>query len=104
MKDFNYDEWQSKYHNEEFIDLKKFLDSKDIELLKKLDINIKDKLYSNYEFDTLEGMLLRYYRNEKEMSEEDLKLSKTLDNTGVSREDYNSLLEKFNKISDYYNI
>ena len=31
MKDFNYDEWQSKYHNEEFIDLKKFLDSKDIE-------------------------------------------------------------------------
>lgn len=26
MKDFNYDEWQSKYHNEEFIDLKKFLD------------------------------------------------------------------------------
>ena len=49
-------------------------------------------------------MLLRYYRNEKEMSEEDLKLSKTLDNTGVSREDYNSLLEKFNKISDYYNI
>lgn len=104
MKDFDFEEWQNKYHNKEFIDFKKYLDSKDIELLKKLDINIKDKLYSNYEFDILEGKLLRYYKNEKEMSKEDLELSKSLDNTGVSREDYNVLLEKFNKISDDYNI
>lgn len=104
MKDFNYEEWQNKYHNNEFIDLKKYLDAKDIELLKKLDIDIKDKLYSNYEFDLLEGKLLRYYRNEKEMSKEDLKLSKSLDNTGVSRENYNVLLKKFNKISEDYKI
>lgn len=104
MKDFNFEEWQNKYRNNEFIDLKKYLDSKDIELLKKLDIDIKDKLYSNYEFDLLEGKLLRYYKNEKEMSNEDLKLSKSLDDTGVSREDYNALLKKFNKISDDYKI
>lgn len=104
MKDFNFEEWQNKYCNNELIDLKKYLDSNDIELLKKLDIDIKDKLYSNYEFDLLEGKLLRYYKNEKEMSKEDLELSKPLDNTGVSRADYNVLLEKFNKISDDYNI
>lgn len=104
MKDLNFEEWQNKYRNNKFIDLKKYLDSKDIELLKKLDINIKDELYSNYEFDLLEGILLRYYKNENEMSKEDLKLGKTLDNTGVSREDYNMLIQKFNRISDDYNI
>ena len=99
-----FEKWQEKYRNYEFIDLKKYLDMDDIELLKKLGLEVKDKLYSNYEFDVLDGELILYYRNEEEMDEEELKNSKSLEGTGVSREEYNKLLGKFEKIQNSYNI
>lgn len=104
MNKFDYDKWKDKYYNYKFINVKRYLNFIDIALLKKLDIEIQDKLYSNYEYDILEGKLIDYYRNEKEMTEEELKLSKPLDGTGVSRRRYNKLLNKFNKITDDYNI
>ena len=69
MYRFNYEEWSEKYHNKEFIDLMKYLNDADIILLNKLDIELKDKIYTNYEFDIVEGDLIRYYRNEDEMIE-----------------------------------
>jgi hypothetical protein len=104
MNSFNYEEWSKKYHNEEFIDLIKSLNDNDIIILNKLGIEVKDKIYTNYEFDLIEGELLRYYRNEDEMDEEELKFCKSLEGTGVKREEYNNVLEKFNKISEEYNI
>jgi hypothetical protein len=104
MNSFNYEEWSKKYHNEEFIDLMKSLNDNDIIILNKLGIEVKDKIYTNYEFDLIEGELLRYYRNEDEMDEEELKFCKSLEGTGVKREEYNNVLEKFNKISEEYNI
>ncbi len=104
LKEFNYEEWDKKYHTEEFIDLNKYFNKKDKQILDKLGIKVQDKIYTNYEFDVLEEKYLLYYRDEKEMDDEDLKLSKSLEGTGVSREEYNKLLEKINKILTDYNL
>ena len=41
---------------------------------------------------------------EKDMSEEEKASIKLLENTGVSREEYNNLLDKFHKINLKYNF
>lgn len=99
---FNYDEWYEKYHTEEIIDINKYLNKEDKTILKKLSIPVKNKILTNYEYDVLKGYVLEYYRNEEEMDKFDLSLSKPLDNTGVSREEYNKVLEKFENISNEY--
>lgn len=96
-------DWKERYYNKRNIDVMKFLNSNDIELLNKLGITVKSKLYSNYEFDIIEGLLIRYYIDQ-DMSEEELAESKTLEGTGVTREQYNLLIEKFEKISLDYNL
>lgn len=99
---FNYDEWYKKYHNEEIIDLNKYLDKEDKKILKKLSIQIKNKVLTNYEYDVIKGDLLEYYRNEEEMDTLELSMCKPLDNTGVSREEYNRVLDKFENISNEF--
>lgn len=47
--------------------------------------------------------LIAYYRNEEEMSKKELEESKILPEN-VTRESYNRLLEKMNKISEEYNF
>lgn len=99
---FNYDEWYKKYHTEEIIDLKKYLTKEDRVILKKLKIEVKNKVLTNYEYDLIKGDVLEYYRNEEEMNALELLECKPLDGTGVSREEYNKVLEKFENISNKY--
>lgn len=99
---FNYDKWYKQYHNEEIIDLNKYLDKEDKKILKKLSIPIKDKILTNYEYDVIKGYVLEYYRNEEEMDELELAECKPLDGTGITREEYNKVLEKFENISNEY--
>ena len=72
----------------------------DINLLKKLNINIKNKIYTEQEVEILNMDLLSYYVAD-DMDEDELKQSKLLPKD-VSREEYNNLLEKINKISEDY--
>lgn len=92
MKD--YETWHERYLKKEFINIKEHLDSNDIEILNKLGINIEDKLYTEHEFDVIDGELLKYYLSD-DMDEEEKKESVPLDGTGVSREEYNWVLKKF---------
>lgn len=102
--EFDYEEWSKKYHEVEIIDIKKYLNRDDIKILKKLSIPVKDKVLTNYEYDILKGYVLEYYIDEEEMTYLELLECKSLDGTGVTREEYNKLLNKFENISKEFNI
>ena len=98
----DFDKWYENYSTEEIIELKNQLSPKDLDILKKLNIEIKGKVYTEQEFEYLDMSLLAYYIAE-DMDEEELKESKPLPEN-VSREEYNNLIEKMNKISENYNF
>ena len=54
------EKWNERYKKEERIDLKNYLDKEDFEILKKLNIDVKEKIYTEYEFDLLKLELNRY--------------------------------------------
>ena len=97
---FDFDSWYDKYSTDEIVDIKKFLGMDDINLLKKLNIKIKNKIYTEQEVEILNMDLLSYYIAD-DMEIEELKMSKNLPKD-VSREEYNKLLEKINKITENY--
>ena len=97
---FDFDSWYDKYSTEEIVDIKKFLNRDDINLLKKLNIKIKNKIYTEQEVEILSMDLLSYYIAD-DMEIEELKMSKKLPKD-VSREEYNKLLGKINKIIENY--
>ena len=97
---FDFDSWYDKYSTEEIADIKKFLGMDDINLLKKLNIKIKNKIYTEQEVEILNMDLLSYYIAD-DMEIEELKMSKNLPKD-ISREEYNKLLEKINKITEDY--
>ena len=90
----DFDTWHERYKKKEIINIREHLDSNDIEILNKLGINIVDKLYTAYEFDIIDGELIKYYLSD-DMEEDEKKESVPLDGTGVSREEYNWVLRKF---------
>lgn len=97
---FDFDSWYDKYSTDEIVDIKKFLNRDDINLLKKLNIKIKNKIYTEQEVEILSMDLLSYYIAD-DMEIEEINMSKDLPKD-VSREEYNNLLEKVNKISEDY--
>lgn len=95
MGNFNYDEWNERYHNKEIIDIKEHLNDEDIEIIHRLGIKTYNKIYTEYELEVLEMDLLAYYEDlDEELSEEEKKYQKSLDGTNVTRERYNILLKK----------
>ena len=97
---FDFDSWYDKYSTEEIVDIKKFLNRDDINLLKKLNIKIKNKIYTEQEVEILNMDLLSYYISD-DMEEEELKQSISLPKY-ITRGEYNNLLEKINTISENY--
>lgn len=100
-KEFRFKEWDEKYHTKEFVDVMKYLTNNDKKILKKLGITVKEQIYIEYEFDTLKMELIKYYKDNT-MDEEDLSIVVPLEGTGVSREEYNKLFGKFEKIEKEY--
>ena len=98
-----YKEWYEKYCNDEVVDLKKYFTQEDFEIIKKLGIEILDKIYTEREFEVLDGEYISYYY-EDEMTDEEKAETKSLEGTGVSREEYNTLLKKFEKINFEHNF
>lgn len=98
---FDFDKWSEKYHNKRYIEELKHIDKKYVEIAKKLGITIEDKLYTEYELEALDMDLLQYYKAD-DMDEADLEFTKPLDGTGVTRDEYNELLEQITKIVEKY--
>ena len=97
---FDFDSWYDKYSTEEIVDINKHLNRDDITLLKKFNIKIKNKIYTEQEVEILNMDLLSYYIAD-DMEIEEINMSKDLPKD-VSRKEYNKLLVKINKITENY--
>lgn len=96
-------EWREKYYNLEIININEYLTQTDKQLLEKLGIKIKDKIYTEFECECLYIDFLKYYDDpENDLSEDERKYQKSLDGTGVTREEYNKLLKKIEKINNNF--
>lgn len=98
LENKKYLKWDEKYHNLEILNIKKLLNWKEKRILKKLGIKIKNKMHTECEIECLMLELLYYDDPEEYLSKEEKKYQKSLEETGVSREDYNKLLNKITKI------
>ncbi len=103
MRKMSYEEWQDKYYNEEIIEISKFFNKSDKNILKKFNIVIKNKLYTKDEYATIKYKLFEYYEDEED-TEEDRKFKKSLNNVYVTKEQLNKLLEKCSQIDRSYNM
>lgn len=99
----DFEKWKNHFFSEQIVDLKKYFDDKDFEILNKLKIEVKDKIYTESEFEQLYSKYLQYYLSNNAEDDELLNI-KPLESTGVSREDYNKLLSKMEKINQDYNF
>lgn len=96
-------EWREKYYNLEIININKYLTQTDKQLLEKLGIEIKDKIYTEFECECLYMDFLKYYDDpENDLSEDEREYQKSLDGTGVTREEYNEVLKKIEKINNNF--
>ena len=96
-------EWREKYYNLEIININEYLTQTDRQLLEKLGIKIKDKIYTEFECECLYIDFLKYYDDpENDLSEDERKYQKSLDGTGVTREEYNKVLKKIEKINNNF--
>ena len=64
----------------------------------KLGIKVKDKTYTESEFENLYSELLSFYNEENDTS------NKKLENFGVKEEEYKDILEKIQTINEEYNF
>lgn len=87
MKKCDFEKWKSKYYYEKKVDLKKELNQKDLEILTKLEIDVKDKKYTEYEFDLLKDKFLMYDGNQEYVK-----------NKGISLEEYDTVWENLYKV------
>ena len=96
-------DWREKYYNLEIININEYLTQTDRQLLEKLGIKIKDKIYTEFECECLYMDFLKYYDDpENDLSEDERKYQKSLDGTGVTREEYNKVLKKIEKINNNF--
>lgn len=96
-------EWREKYYNLEIININEYLTQTDKQLLEKLGIEIKDKIYTEFECECLYMDFLKYYDDpENDLSEDEREYQKSLDGTGVTREEYNEVLKKIEKINNNF--
>ena len=97
----NSEGWREMYMNKEIVDLKKYFTNEEFDLFRKLGIEIKDKIYTEYEIELINNSLYDYYYSE-DMSEDEKNQVKSLEETGVTREQYNNLLNKIEQINEEY--
>ena len=85
MENNNYEKWKEKYYYEKVIDMDKFFDDNDKKLMKQLGANMN---YTKYEFERVKGEIID--------------IEESLEKIGVNKQDYDSLLQKFDKVSEIF--
>lgn len=101
-QNIEFEEWQEKYWNDKVIDINKYLTEKDCEILKDLGITIENKIYTMQEYCAMKQEFYLYYEDEED-DEESKEFKKNLEDTGVTKRQYNSILNKINEIDQIYN-
>lgn len=101
--DKQYQNWSEKYHNLEIININGYFTQTDKKIFEKLGIELKDKIYTEFECECLYIDFLKYYDDpENDLSEEERIYQKSLDGTGVTRKEYNEVLKKIEKMNESF--
>lgn len=76
---------------------------KKIKIFERLGIKLKNKIYTEFECECLYMDYLTYYDDpECDLSEEEKKFQKSLDGTGVTRDEYNKILKKLETLNEHF--
>ena len=94
----NYENWKEEYYKKEKVDLKQYFSEMDFELLKKMNISILDKIYTENEFEQLYSRILNFYNTD---SDEPKNL---IINKNVTREEIDYILKKIEEINAKYDF
>lgn len=101
MIEEEFENWFEKYHNLEVEDINNYFTEEDKQIFRKLGIELKNKTYTGYECECLYMDFLIYYVDpENNFMEEEREFQKSLDGTGVTREEYNRVLKKVEKLNE----
>ena len=101
MIEEKFENWFEKYHNLEVEDINNYFTEEDKQIFRKLGIELKNKTYTGYECECLYMDFLTYYVDpENNFMEEEREFQKSLDGTGVTREEYNRVLKKVEKLNE----
>ncbi len=101
MEDF--EKWYNIYCNIGLINLDELLNDEDKENLKKLGYTVDKKLYTKRDFEHWLGNIVGDYYIDFDNRDETIPRKK-LEETEVTREEYNELLKKLEKINYYIDI
>ena len=98
-----YKDWFEKYHNLEVRDINDYFEEEDKKIFERLGIKLKNKIYTEFECECLYMDYLTYYDDpECDLSEEEKKFQKSLDGTGVTRDEYNKILKKLETLNEHF--
>lgn len=98
-----YEQWKKKYYEEKIVEYAKYLSTADIQILKKLEVDINlETVYTEYEHDIFEMKLIEYYEDAENIDGNKLPPIKNIDDYNVSREDYSKLLDIMYQIAVDY--
>lgn len=100
-KNKNFKEWHNEYKNKSQIFILKYFSQKEIQILQKFGIIIKNKLYTEKEFDQINEYLFDYYKTN---SKDQIIQSEFLKKKKISESDYENILNIFNKIAEDYDL
>lgn len=93
---------RERYYNTKILNIYNYLDEKDLALLNKLGVNIKDNICTEYQYDIIKQKLAEYYNDNVDESPEGKaelkKYLKSLEDVGVTQEEYDNLIKKFDEI------
>lgn len=98
--DFDFDKWREKYETKEIVDINKEFNEEELELLRKLGVELLDKIYTERDFEVLDMDVIKYYY-EDNMTDEEKEFYVPLPEN-VSREEYNKLVNKIHDINIKY--
>lgn len=100
--DEEYNNWDKKYHTVEYIDLYSIFNEEEKVTLGKLGIEIKNKKYTEYEYELIQTEL-NYYMD---IDEEDPEVVKSLEPTrkniedrGVTQEEFDNIINKIDSLN-----
>ena len=99
-----YEKWSYKYYNIAIFEINKFLRWKDKNILRKLGIRLKNKKYTEFEYDILKQQIYEYYIDNEESEEMIIELKKHIKSyadRGVTDIEFESLIQTIELIDNY---
>lgn len=97
----DYNKWENEYTTIERIEISKNFTVGELNTLKKLGIVLVEKKYTEYEYHRIEMILYSYYEEDENGN---VIQTEILKEKGVEKKEYEEILNRFSKISSYYNL